>query len=93
MHNLSVCPSETASFAVTQISLLTTAEAVHLPEGLQNLTFGSRFDQSLDDVKLPELLNELTFGHCFNQPMDKAKKIRELHESQKLGSKFRWLSQ
>lgn len=43
-------------------------------------------------MKLPELLNELTFGHCFNQPMDKAK-IRELYESQKLGAKFRWLSQ
>lgn len=41
-------------------------------DGLRSLTFGSHFDQSLDDVKLPGSLRHLTFGDHFDQSLDNA---------------------
>ena len=43
---------------------------VTLPEGLQNLTFGDNFDQSLDNVRWPAGLQSLNFGQRFNQSLD-----------------------
>eukprot|EP00419_Tripos_fusus_P011463 CAMPEP_0172660496 /NCGR_PEP_ID=MMETSP1074-20121228/4095_1 /TAXON_ID=2916 /ORGANISM="Ceratium fusus, Strain PA161109" /LENGTH=205 /DNA_ID=CAMNT_0013476115 /DNA_START=79 /DNA_END=693 /DNA_ORIENTATION=+ len=43
---------------------------VTLPSGLQQLTFGSFFNQSLDHVTLPSGLQQLTFGMAFNQSLD-----------------------
>ena len=40
-----------------------------LPSGLQNLTFGDRFNQSLDKTALPSGLQSLTFGWAFNQSL------------------------
>ena len=42
-----------------------------LPAGLQTLTFGYSFNQSLDKTALPAGLQTLTFGYCFNQSLDK----------------------
>ena len=43
---------------------------VVLPSGMQSLTFGSDFDQSLDKTALPSGLQGLTFGHYFNRSLD-----------------------
>ena len=40
------------------------------PAGLQGLTFGQSFDQSLDKVSWPVGLQSLTFGRNFNQSLD-----------------------
>ena len=40
------------------------------PAGLQNLTFGALFNQSLDKVTWPEGLQSLTFGVFFDQSLD-----------------------
>ena len=42
-----------------------------LPAGLQTLTFGYRFNQSLDKTVLPGSLQTLKFGWVFNQSLDK----------------------
>ena len=42
-----------------------------LPAGLQTLTFGYSFNQSLDKTALPACLQTLTFGLQFNQSLDK----------------------
>merc|ERR1712050_515633 len=34
------------------------------------LTFGYKFNQSLDNIALPGSLQTLTFSHCFNQSLD-----------------------
>ena len=39
------------------------------PAGLQSLTFGQSFNQSLDNVTWPAGLQSLTFGHGFNQSL------------------------
>ena len=44
---------------------------VALPAGLQSLTFGDHFDQSMENVALPAGLQSLTFDGKFNQSMDK----------------------
>ena len=41
-----------------------------MPAGLQHLTFGEYFDQSLDNVTWPESLHSLTFGEHFDQSLD-----------------------
>ena len=41
-----------------------------MPCSLQSLTFGSHFDQSLENVTLPCSLQSLTFGICFNQSLE-----------------------
>ncbi|CAE7567303.1 unnamed protein product [Symbiodinium natans] len=43
---------------------------VDLPSGLQTLTFGEMFNQSLDQVQLPSSLQTLTFGEDFNQSLE-----------------------
>ena len=40
------------------------------PAGLQSLSFGYRFNQSLDRVAWPAGLQRLTFGYEFNQSLD-----------------------
>ena len=40
-----------------------------LPNGLQNLTFGGGFNQSLHGVTLPNSLQNLTFGDQFNKSL------------------------
>ena len=44
---------------------------IKLPPGLQSLTFGTNFNQSLDNVTWPAGLQSLTFGICFTQSLDK----------------------
>ena len=41
-----------------------------LPDGLQSLTSGARFNRSMEKVTLPAGLQRLTFGFDFNQCMD-----------------------
>ena len=41
-----------------------------LPNGLESLTFGLRFNQSLPNTTLPSSLQSLTFGDTFNQSLD-----------------------
>ena len=43
---------------------------VFVPAGLQTLTIGNSFNQSLDGVSLPAGLQTLTFGNPFNQSLD-----------------------
>ena len=40
-----------------------------LPNSLLSLTFGDRFNQSMENVTLPNGLQSLTFGYDFNQSM------------------------
>ena len=44
-----------------------------LPGGLKHLTFGRRFNQSLDGMNLPSGLQSLTFDYHFNQSLDHLK--------------------
>ena len=57
------------------------------PVGLQNLTFGVHFNESMDNVKLPESLQSLTFGNFFRQSMDNVK-LPERLQSLKFGFSF-----
>ena len=57
---------QSAYWCVVHGSLYTAS----LPSGLKNLTFGLRFNQSLDNVSLPSGLQSLTFGSAFNQSLD-----------------------
>ncbi|CAN0417258.1 unnamed protein product, partial [Discosporangium mesarthrocarpum] len=41
-----------------------------LPAGLQELTFGGWFDQSVDKMVWPAGLQQLTFGFAFDQSVD-----------------------
>ena len=41
-----------------------------VPSGLQNLTFGREFNQSMDHTALPSGFEKLTFGRKFNQSLD-----------------------
>ena len=41
-----------------------------MPGSLQSLTFGDRFNQSLETVTLPGSLQSLTFGDRFNQSLE-----------------------
>eukprot|EP00929_Paragymnodinium_shiwhaense_P029174 TRINITY_DN16784_c0_g2_i2.p1 TRINITY_DN16784_c0_g2~~TRINITY_DN16784_c0_g2_i2.p1 ORF type:complete len:499 (+),score=39.34 TRINITY_DN16784_c0_g2_i2:151-1647(+) len=41
-----------------------------LPSGLQSITFGKRFNESVKNVTWPAGLQSLTFGHDFNQKMN-----------------------
>ena len=41
-----------------------------LPSGLQTLTFGEFFNESLENTTLPSSLQSLTFGYWFNQSLD-----------------------
>ena len=43
---------------------------VTLPDSLQNLTFGSDFNQSLEGMTLPKSLQNLTFGWHFNKSLE-----------------------
>ena len=43
---------------------------VALPDGLQSLTFGDGFDQSVGNGAVPSCLQSLAFGGCFDQSMD-----------------------
>ena len=40
-----------------------------LPQSLEELTFGTHFNHSLDKVKLPVNLQSLTLGRAFNQTL------------------------
>eukprot|EP00434_Breviolum_minutum_P001192 symbB.v1.2.001043.t2/scaffold56.1/size371842/14 len=42
-----------------------------MPVGLQHLTFGEKFNQTLEGISLPKLLQSLTLGGSFNQCLDK----------------------
>ena len=42
----------------------------HLPLGLKSLTFGNRFNQSLQGVTLPGSLQTLSFGSDFDQSLE-----------------------
>eukprot|EP00435_Cladocopium_sp_Y103_P061557 s808_g23.t1 len=42
-----------------------------LPSGLEKLTFGDDFNQSLDDINLPRSLLKLALGDSFNQSLDR----------------------
>ena len=44
-----------------------------MPGSLQSLSFGERFNQSLDRVTLPSGLQSLTFGPNFNEDLEKVK--------------------
>ena len=44
---------------------------VTLPSGLQTLTFGYAYNQSLEKVTLPSGLQTLTFGYAYNQSLEK----------------------
>jgi hypothetical protein len=39
-------------------------------EGLQQIIFGKRFNQPLDDTYFPDTVDEIIFGDDFNQPID-----------------------
>ena len=41
-----------------------------LPSGLQTITFGWEFNQSLKNVKLPSGMQTFTFGCEFNQSLE-----------------------
>ena len=41
-----------------------------LPSKLQSLTFGNRFDESLEQVSLPSTLESLTLGNSFRQSLE-----------------------
>eukprot|EP00439_Symbiodinium_sp_Y106_P019823 s6723_g2.t1 len=43
---------------------------MQLPSSLQSLTFGGKFDQSLEGIQLPSSLQHLTFGRCFDQSLE-----------------------
>ena len=43
---------------------------MNLPNSLQTLTFGERFNRSLEGVNLPNSLQTLTFGSGFNQSLE-----------------------
>ena len=45
-------------------------DSVRFRSGLQNMTFGRRFNQSLDNVTLPSGLQNMTFCGRFNQSLD-----------------------
>ncbi|CAM9839910.1 unnamed protein product [Pylaiella littoralis] len=44
-------------------------EGVRLPEGLEVVRFGARFNQPVSRARWPATLRELTFGNDFNQPV------------------------
>lgn len=46
-----------------------------LPDILQELTFGSDFNQPIDQSVLPEFLKSLAFGSYFNQPVEMVPKF------------------
>eukprot|EP00435_Cladocopium_sp_Y103_P053131 s1573_g16.t4 len=46
-------------------------DEMHMTIGLQTLTFGNRFNQSLKRVMLPLSLQTLTFGSDFNQSLER----------------------
>ena len=48
-----------------------TPSNVSMPNGLQSITFGDRFNQSLETVTLPGGLQTITFGYRFNQSLEK----------------------
>eukprot|EP00929_Paragymnodinium_shiwhaense_P000814 TRINITY_DN10101_c0_g1_i1.p1 TRINITY_DN10101_c0_g1~~TRINITY_DN10101_c0_g1_i1.p1 ORF type:complete len:465 (+),score=101.22 TRINITY_DN10101_c0_g1_i1:192-1586(+) len=43
---------------------------VGLPDGLQSITFGKKFDQRIDRITFPTGLQSLTFGFFFNSRVD-----------------------
>src|SRR6056297_19892 len=47
--------------------------SMRLPATLTYLTFGDRFNESLDHVTLPPLLTYLNFGRDFDQALDNVK--------------------
>eukprot|EP00435_Cladocopium_sp_Y103_P050236 s19_g15.t1 len=56
---------------VVRIKGVTRAKCLQfLPQSLQHLTFGGRFNQSLEQVTLPSTLQSLTFGYRFNQSLE-----------------------
>ena len=65
-----VLEGELALEGLTQMEGTTLGEYVHhLPQSLNHLTFGRRFNESLEGVTLPNNLQSLTFGHDFNQSL------------------------
>ena len=55
---------------ITQIVGAPTVQFDLLPQTLEMLSFGGRFNQSLEGVNLPSNLQSLTFGHDFNQSLE-----------------------
>ena len=44
-----------------------------IPPCLESITFGSHFNQNIDEVKFPDSLQSITFGFWFNQNIDEVK--------------------
>ena len=56
---------------VTQLEGATGGEFLHyLPRSLARLTFGQKFNQSLERVTLPSSLQHFSFGYDFNQSLE-----------------------
>lgn len=70
---------ELALEGVTRIEGAQNGACLHnLPHGLQSLTLGAHFNESLEHVTLPTQLQSLTFGSDFNQPLQAVNLPRSL---------------
>ena len=62
---------ENACDGVTELKGINHWIPLHLPRSLKSLTFGDRFDTSLDSLNLPTNLQSLTFGRSFNRNLER----------------------
>ena len=66
------CEREFALEGVTHLEAEMLPEYLHhLPSSLASITFGHRFNQSLECVTLPRNLQSLSFGNVFNQSLER----------------------
>ena len=56
---------------VTELKGITHPILHNLPRSLKRLTFGDRFDTTLDSLNLPANLQSLTFGRSFNRNLER----------------------
>ena len=54
---------------VTQLTAFPSRHGLHLPEGLQSLTFDNKFNESLEGVTFPSSLQSLRFGFKFKRSL------------------------
>ena len=93
VQGLPVSQRELALEGITRIqdTLIMGATATeylhHLPQSLEHLTFGSDFNESLEQVTLPRSLQSLAFGDAFNQSLERVTLPSSL-ESLTFGHRF-----
>ena len=61
------CEAEFSLEGVTHLTTESPLCLLHLPKSLISLSFGDKFNHSLEDMTLPQNLQNLTFGTNFNQ--------------------------